>query len=344
MGEYDMFGSDDEDEINVEKVSPEIAKNESELSASLPNRRVYNVMEILESDCKIQFAIQGLLPTNGLMYLGARSGTGKTIAGIQMAVDLVLGRDTMTLKRGENLPQQRLIYFSLEMGKEEFKERFEAMYPKRTEEENKLLRENLLVYCDPEPFRLWTDDHAADMARMMIRGKITGQVIDTASVSFGPTLLDQEAVNKTIQNMYTLRNRLDFYQIIPCHTRKLPAGIVANLEDVTVDEIFGHSGVAQSASSVILMHHDRKKDSSKKLEEGEKLVWFMNPKARFAPEFSPFKAVLRVNPLQFRRDAIELPTLTPERRKELKESSGQNLPNSLKGIDFGSIILEDDDI
>jgi hypothetical protein len=340
------FSLDDEDDDEVDevvaKVSPTIAENESSLSMSLPNRRLYNVEEILESDEKIEYAVQGLLPTNGLMYLGARSGTGKSLLAIQMAVDLVLGRDTMTLKRGENLPQQRLIYFSLEMGKTEFKERFEAMYPNRTEEEKKLLRENLLVYCDPEPFRLWLDDHAADMVRLASRAHITGQIIDTASVSFGSTLTNQEEVNKTIENMYVLRNRIGFYQIIPCHTRKLQAGVVANLEDITVDEIFGHSGVAQSASSVLLMHTDKKKDSTKNLKEGEKVVWLMNPKTRFAPEFAPFKMVLRTDPLQFRRDAIELPPMTPKQRQAAKSSNTSTMADAMKVIDFGNLVEEDD--
>lgn len=341
---YTFGPADEDDEVDEEvaQVSPAIAEDESSLSLSLPHRRIYNIEEILESDERIEFAIEGLLPTNGLMYVGARSGTGKSILAIQMAVDLVLGRDTMTLKHGKNLPQQRLIYFSLEMGKLEFKERFEAMYPNRTEEEKKLLRENLLVYCDPEPFRLWTSDHAADMVRLASRAQITGQIIDTASVSFGSTLTNQEEVNKTIENMYVLRNRIGFYQIIPCHTRKLPAGVVANLEDVTVDEIFGHSGVAQSASSVLLMHTDKKKDSTKNLKDGEKVVWLMNPKARFAPEFAPFKTVLRTNPLQFRRDAIELPPLTQEKRKELKENRAANPRPILDGIDFGSVVGDDD--
>lgn len=335
---------EDDDEVDevVAKVSPTIAEGESALSLSLPNRRLYNVEEILETDEKIEYAIQGLLPTNGLMYVGARSGTGKSLLAIQMAVDLVLGRDTMTLKRGENLPQQRLIYFSLEMGKLEFKERFEDMYPNRTEEEKKLLRENLLVYCDPEPFRLWQDDHAADMVRLASRAKITGQVIDTASVSFGSTLTNQEEVNKTIENMYVLRNRIGFYQIIPCHTRKLQAGVVANLEDITVDEVFGHSGVAQSASSVLLMHTDKKKDSTKNLKEGEKIVWLMNPKARFAPEFAPFKMVLRTDPLQFRRDAIELPPMTPKQRQAAKSSNTSTMADAMKVIDFGNLVEEDD--
>jgi hypothetical protein len=335
---------EDDDEVDevVAKVSPTIAEGESALSLSLPNRRLYNVEEILETDEKIEYAIQGLLPTNGLMYVGARSGTGKSLFAIQMAVDLVLGRDTMTLKRGENLPQQRLIYFSLEMGKLEFKERFEDMYPNRTEEERKLLRENLLVYCDPEPFRLWQDDHAADMVRLASRAKITGQIIDTASVSFGSTLTNQEEVNKTIENMYVLRNRIGFYQIIPCHTRKLQAGVVANLEDITVDEVFGHSGVAQSASSVLLMHTDKKKDSTKNLKEGEKIVWLMNPKARFAPEFAPFKMVLRTNPLQFRRDAIELPPMTPKQRQAAKSSNTSTMADAMKVIDFGNLVEEDD--
>jgi hypothetical protein len=79
------------------------------------------------------------------------------------------------------------------------------------------------------------------------------------------------------------------------------------------------------------------------LKEGEKMVWFMNPKARFGPEFAPFKSVLRVDPLQFRRDAIELQPLTTEQKAAIKKGES-SLPDEMKDVDFSSLLGDDDDL
>lgn len=307
-------------------------------------RKTSNFMEVYNSKNVIEYVIDGLLPTKGLMYIGARSGTGKTILAIQIVVDLILGRNTMSFKRGKDLKPQRILILSLEMGEEEFQARLHKMYPELTEEEQKLLAEGIEIYYEPEPFKLWTNDDAADLIGLISRLQVTGLIIDSASVSFGKSLKDDEQVNATINQLYSIRNKLKNWMIVVSHTRKLPPGIVGNMEDVTVDELFGHSGVAQSASSVLLMHHD-KRDSEGK-DGKNKIVYLMNPKARFAPEFPPFKMYLpTASPLLFRRkDPIPLEPLSPEKRAAANKAAREaSFADSLKNVNFGAIGgIEDD--
>jgi hypothetical protein len=335
--EFPGFGESDAD-VSFQPMPPPLPTAPSTVVQHLPIRKTSNFMEVYNSKNTVEFVFEGLLPNKGLMYVGARSGTGKTIFVIQMAVDLILGRDTMSIKRGKDLPPQKLVILSLEMGEEEFQARILSMYPELTEEEQKLLADGIVIYHDPEPFRLWTDDHQVDFIRLVKSHKATGVIIDSASVSFASSLKDDMQVNSTIEILYGVRNRLTMWMIIVCHTRKLPAGIVGNMEDLTVDEIFGHSGVAQSASAILLMHHDKKDPEGK--DGKNKIVYLMNLKARFGAEFAPFKMYLpTIPPLQFRRKTpIPLQPLTPEKRKEANKVAKEiSFGDSLKDIDFGAL-------
>lgn len=326
-----MIGPDDDSfEVKPPAALPStFAPPEKPVTSLLPIRRTSTFSEIYNSTHTVEWVIQGLLPTKGLMYIGARSGTGKTILALQIAVDLIYDRDTMSFKRGEGLGPQKILILSLEMGEAEMKERLRGMYPEIPEEQMKLLSDSIHLYTDPEPFKLWTPDHAAELVLMIRKHKFTGILIDSASVSFAQSLKDDTQVNETLNALYQIRNRLDVWMVVVSHTRKLPAGIVGSLEDVTVDELFGHSGVAQSASSVLLMLHDKK---DKEAKDGIKVVWLMNPKARFAAEFAPFKMYLQAEPpLQFKRKVpIPLPAVSPEKMVEIRKQQ--------KNIDFGEVI------
>jgi archaellum biogenesis ATPase FlaH len=346
FGELAIVESDDD---NPYKASPSVKtpKPVATPNAVPPGFRVRetrNLMEIYHSKNTIEYVIEGLLPTKGLMYIGARSGTGKTILAIQLVIDILLERDTMTLKRSKDLKPQKILILSMEMGGEELQARLLSMYPNLTEEEQKIIAEGTEAYTGAESFKFWEPTHAAELTMMIRKLGITGVIIDSASVTFASSLKDDSQVNAAIENLYVIRNMLGVWMIVICHTRKLPAGIVGNMEDVTVDEIFGHSGVAQSASAILLMHHEKK---AKEAKDGKyKVVWLMNLKARFFSEFPPFVMLLPTEgALLFkRRTPIPLPGLTPEQRRAAnKAARNTDFGEVFKVVDFGSIPGGDDD-
>lgn len=350
MGAFDeeevfVIGPDDaEFEVKPPAALPKtFAPPASPVTSILPIRQIRSFADVYNSKRTVEWVIKGLLPTKGLMYVGARSGTGKTILVLQVAVDLIFDRDTMTFKRGDDLGPQKILILSLEMGEEEMKERLRAMYPEIPEDQFKLLTDSIFLYTEPEPFKLWTPDHAAELILLIRKHAFTGVLIDSASVSFAQSLKDDTQVNDTINNLYQIRHRLNVWMIVVSHTRKLPAGIVGNMEDVTVDELFGHSGVAQSASSVLLLHHDKKDKENGK----SKVIWLMNVKSRFTAESPPFKAYLPLEPpLQFVRKApIPLPAVSPEQMvKARKKAREIDFGEVFKVVDLGKMGgLEDDD-
>lgn len=335
-------------------------KQELQFVYTVGSRKITNAMAILEDENKMSFIIEDLLPETGLVYFAGLSGTGKTILATQVVSNLVLGKPTMTWQISEPYRDKhlRILMLSLEMNNKQLQRRLEHMFPKLTEEEQKLFRENFLTYCEPEPFELWNVGHIVELARIIKECKVDILLIDSASVSFGEELTNQQQVNASVKNLYRLRSRLGLSMFIVAHTRKPPAGIVANPEDATLNELFGHSGVAQSADAIVMMLEDeqQRKNVAKKGKEGdssfadktEKLVHIVNVKNRYGANSGAYKtyltskeAVDNGEPLMFRRNAIPI-AMTPAQRKKLNADPELNLAAAMEGVDFSALGDDDD--
>lgn len=358
MGE---IGPDEDDDNSTAIAVPNFPapresedNKEVELTMSLPNRKISSFMDIYDSEDKMEFLIPDVLPESGLMFVGGLSGTGKTILAKQLTVDLVLGRPTMTWKPTEGLRQIRVLMFSLEMSKPELQRRQFDMYPDLTDAQRKLLDENYFVYAEPEPFDLWDPAHCIDMVRLIKNTKCDVVLIDSASVSFGDSLKDDTQVNKSLKNLFAIRSRMDVAIIVVAHTRKPPAGIASNPEEASINELFGHSGIAQHASSIYLMIEDEK-SRKQAIKDGngdkvDKKVHLISVKSRFGSSNAAFpikltsrQDTLAGKALQFRRDVHEIaPVITAEQRQKIKAKKSP-LSASFENIDF-TAMMEGDDI
>lgn len=350
------IGSDHNDiDHAVEKVSPAIAEAETEVSKSLPNRRVSTFTDTFRSENKLKFLIENVLPDHGIVFFGGISGTGKTILAIQVLVNLVMGRPTMSWYPVEDLPPIKGMMLSLEMSGPEWQRRAHDMYPDLTPEEEKILGERFLLYSEPEPFKLWRDDHCADLIRLIMMNEVDVVLIDSASVSFAESLKDNEAqINKSLENLDTIRVRMQVCFIIVAHTRKPPSGESTSVENISINELFGHSGIAQHASSIFLLYEDEK-HRRQTIKDGngdstEKVVHIVNVKTRFGSSNHAFKAMLpslemtrKGSPLQFYRKVAGAIAMTHEQRKKIK-SDGTTLAEEMKKIDFSAFLDDEDDL
>lgn len=336
----------------VSNVSEGVAQGESLLSRSLPNRRIRTFTEVFHSKEKLKFLIEDVMPDHGIVFFGGLSGTGKTILAIQLVTNLVMNRPTMTWFPVEDLPELTAMMLSLEMSAPEVQLRIRSMYPTLTDEEEKVLADRFLFYAEPEPIHLWNDNHCADLIRMIMRNKVNILLIDSASVSFASDLTNQAEVNKSLENLDTIRVRLHVSIVIVAHTRKPPPENTTNVENVSINDLFGHSGIAQHASAIFLMYEDEK-TRRQTIREGtgdstEKQVHIVSVKTRFGSSNAAFRAKLpsremtrKGSPLLFSRNVIAAIPLTPERRAQIK-SDGSNLAEDMKGLDFGQILGEGD--
>lgn len=352
-------GPDDEDDswqqafIPKQGTPPELTeevKSEIALIYNIGTRKISNFMDVLENPDKMEMIVQDLLPETGLTYFAGLSGTGKTILAIQVVANLVLGRPTMTWHVAEKYKEKhfRVLMLSLEMNQKQLQMRLEHMFPKLDEAEKKLLRENFLTYSEPAPFDLWDPVHMLELVRIIKECEVDIILIDSASVSFAEELTDQKQVNKSIKNLYNIRASLNVAMFIVCHTRKPPPGIASNPEDATLNELFGHSGVAQSADGIVILMEDEKarKETIKSGDQDktEKLVHIVNAKSRFSANAGAFKTHLtsksnvdRGEPLMFRRNAIPI-ALTDQQRREMSKAPGLDLKSLMSQTDWGSAL------
>lgn len=347
-------GPDDEEpEVFIPKqVVPPTETSVAEKIAS--PRRLSNALDVMRNEVKLSYLYQDLLPDSGLLFVGGISASGKTILAIQMVVDLVNGRPCMTWRLGDAYHDGlKVIIFSLEMNELELGERLRHMYPDLNDDQEKIFFEKIITYAEPSPFKLWEPAHQLEWIRTVKASGAQIQLIDSASVSFGEELTNQAQVNKTIDFLRMVRAKYNWAQIIVCHTRKPDRTIASNPEDATLNELFGHSGVAQSASSILIMLEDetqRKDVVKRQLDKKtiEKKVHIVNAKARFGANGGAFPVhltsqndVLSGQPLMFRRNAIPI-AMSDEQRRKINKSGKIKLDNVMSEVDWGSALDGDE--
>lgn len=358
FGEFQLgsVGPDDEEEPSIsfipqQKSPEETLKDKVKLTTEVGLRKVTSIIDVMEDDEQLSFVLEELLPDTGLLIVAGSSGTGKTILATQITGNIVLGQPAMTWRTGKAWRADfKALFLSLEMPKKELQLRLQHMYPNLTEDDRKEFMDRFLSYHDPEPFELWNPVHVLDLTRLIKHHNINLLLIDSASVSYATSMKNDEQVNESIKNLYMLRSRLNLAMIVVCHTRKPTMEMINNPEMATLHELMGHSGFAQSASSVVIMAEDeaeRKKTvKSSKPENIEKVVHIVNAKSRFGTNSGAFKshltsksAVDKGEPLMFRRNAIPI-EMTEEQRTQINKKL-QNM-NPMDGIDFGSAMDGDE--
>lgn len=317
-------------------------------------RRLSNAWDVMNNDTKLAYIVDEILPDSGLLYVGGISGSGKTIFAIQLVAEIINGRPCMTWKLGESATDElKAIIFSLEMNELELGERLRHMYPNLNDEQQKIFIDKFVTYAEPEPFKLWEPAHQLEFIRTIKASGAKLILIDSASVSFGEELTNQAQVNKSIDFLRMIRAKFGWAMIIVCHTRKPPPGIASNPAEVTLNELFGHSGVSQSASSILILMEDEKqrREIVSKGIDGrtvEKKVHIINCKARFGANGGAFistlsskNAVDAGEPLMFRRKAIPI-EMTDKQRQEINKSGKLDMKSVLGDIDFGSSVEDDE--
>lgn len=318
-----------------------------------PARKIENVLDIYDSEDKIDWVINNILHDTGLVYLAGESASGKTILAIQLTMDIINGRDTLRWKFNPEAREQKVLILSLEMNRLEFNKRLRDMYPNLSEEERKVMLDRLFVYCDAPAWELWNTLHVAELHHIVKEGGYTGVLIDSASVSFAPQPNDSESVNKSIKNLYGMRAELNVWNMVIVHTRKPDRGSKAKPGDGTMHDIMGHSGFAQSASTILLLEAHEQESSSK-----ARKVEIKNAKNRFGlvggdvvfPALIPSKeSTSNGIPLQFMTNVPHILPPMPKQRPTRDQGVGKaiggfSMGSMLKNMDVRKILLEDDDL
>lgn len=342
--------------VTVE-LSDEI-KQEIAINFEVGERKLTNARDIRKSENKAKYLIEDLLTSNGLLFIGGASGTGKTILACQFAGDLIEAKPTMTFQIGEHFKDKHLkvLIISLEMNHDDLQIRLNHMYPNPSEEVDKLQAENLIVYCEPEPFELWNAAHVIELIRIIKTVEPDMVLIDSASIAFADDLTNPAQVKASISNIYKIRTRLDVAFTVVAHTRKPNQGVMSNPEETTLSELMGVAGIGQAATGILIMVEDE--EARKATIKGgsayqdEKIVWLVNAKSRFGANAGAFRTQLtskkdvdNSKPLMFRRRATPIEMTQEAKKKQANptKADAEALKDAFGQIDFGPSPLDGND-
>lgn len=252
--------------------------------------KLYGFLDLVNADFKVNWIMEGLLTEMGVFAFAGPSGVGKTQLVIRWCMALALGGDFLGFKVNDGRPR-RILFLSMEMIDPEVRDFYAKMRATLTEEQQKLLQENFIVWPTGTPLYLNDPVDRAEYVKLMELVKPDGVIIDSWSQAVKGSLQDDTVTREAFGFINVLRkNTKAFFGIIN-HTKKSQKDSLPN----TMDGIFGSFAFAAALSGAIVVWcPDKKKPNDLELH-------FV--KSRFAPNPGEPLMIRRTQDLEFILDS-----------------------------------------
>lgn len=206
----------------------------------------YGFKEFLDSDIKVEWAIEGLLEINGYGMIAAKAGVGKTQVSIQLGIDAVLGRKFLKW----NMPKKhKIVLFSLEMGHVGLKIFLETIAKSLTSEEIALLDENFIVVPIGESIALSKPDGLKFLESILDEVRPTGIIFDSI-VKLAADELNEKTATALNEKFAYLRNKYKAFMWFVHHNRKASDG---NKKPTELDDVYGNQYLTTDMSAVLIL-------------------------------------------------------------------------------------------
>lgn len=247
---------------------PELATKTEDEKEAESLFRVYNYIEFMESEFKLEWAVEGLIHRKGFVSLSGPPGTGKSIFSIRLAEKLA--RAEKFLRWSTPKPLKTLLV-SMEMNADELKEFYESMQIEKSD----LLRENMLILPLGSSIGL-TNKHSQHLLNnVMEEYQPDGVILDSWGVAVGENLNSETTTFSALNYIHrTLRNEYGAFVWAITHPRK---GQPMNKKPNSLDDLFGSQYFGAAVSGAVSLWR----------EGNEFDVTCL--KMRMGPAFSPFR-------------------------------------------------------
>lgn len=209
---------------------------------------VYRFHDFMQTNIKLEWAIEGLLPVAGSMVLFGRPGIGKSTFSLRQATALALGKEQFLI--WTIVRPQRTLFLSLEMQHYELKQFFEDM--QFATEEQLILQENFFVWPIGSAYPLDTPDQQRELLKYLDLHKIELIVIDSLSLSMYGSVKDDDDVKRlnAFLNEDVRRDRHCGYIFIH-HPRKNT--LADPRKEADQDDSFGSQYIVANAQTVVVL-------------------------------------------------------------------------------------------
>lgn len=242
-----FVGRDDRNQRLSDLVAVARAKHPTFVSVSdSPSLDVIGYEDFMASEIHLEWLIPGVLQRGGYMLCTGPSGVGKTQWALQWAIHLALGKDFMgaTISAPE-----KIVFFSLEMGHADLKFFLSNMANDITEEESKILQENLLLIPLGEALYMDTAKGQKLVEDVVKEVRPAGIFIDSLGSSTTGEL--GEATVKSIMDFNDrLRQRFGIFTWFIHHNRKAQSD---NRKPNKQSDIYGGQYIANRATSIFCL-------------------------------------------------------------------------------------------
>lgn len=292
--------------------------------------KLYGFLDLVNANFKVNWIMRGLLTEMGVFAFAGPSGVGKTQLVIRWCMALALGEDFLGFKVDDGRPR-KILFLSMEMIDPEVRDFYATMKATLTEDQQKLLQENFIVWPTGTPLYLNDPVDRAEYCKLIELVKPDGVIIDSWSQAVKGTLQDDTVTRDAFGFVNFLRKQAGCFFGIINHTRKSQKDSTPN----TMDGIFGSFAFAAALSGAIVVWcPDKKKPNDMELH-------FV--KTRFAPNPGEPLRIRRTENLEFILDSRSfnaLDVLTTNRTPkeiEAKPSKPSSLSLALSELkQFGS--------
>lgn len=283
----------------------------AEITHGVPE--VYRFGDFMDTNIKLEWSIEGLLPVAGSMVIFGSPGVGKSTFSLRLAIDLALGKDRFLIWK---IPEkQRVLFLSLEMQHYELKEFFTNM--NLPDEDQRQLQNQFYIWPIGTAYPLDTPDEQRQLLKYIDLHKIDAIIIDSHSLAMYGSVKDDDDVKKlnSFLNEDVRRDRKCGYIFIH-HPRK-KTGLETNTDE-DQDNVFGSRYITANAQTVMALIQKR---GSSKLH-----VKFL--KRRFAQGIEEFD-IERTTGRGFQLvDQIDAVQLKPNQLDSTDPSKGSRSPHA----------------
>lgn len=206
----------------------------------------YGFKDFLDSDIKVEWAIEGLLEVGGLGMLASMPGVGKTQVSIQLGICMALGRDFLRWK----IPQPRkVVLLSLEMSHVGLKIFMETIAAGYSEEDVKALNEMFIVVPLGENIALDKPD-GLKFVESLLDDIQPGLILIDSIGKLSMEDLSEKTAKSLNEKFGYLRNKYNASMWFIHHNRKASDG---NKKPTDLSDVYGNQYLTAEMTSVLIL-------------------------------------------------------------------------------------------
>lgn len=222
----------------------------TEYSIETELKAVYGFTDFLATSYEFKWIYEEMVPENGINFISARPGTGKSRFILNMMMCLALGRDFLGWKLVGG--PRKVLLMSLEMGPPVLKKFMQSMAKDEglTEDELDTLNKNFLVVPAGEPLAVNSPEGEQFLRKVVGDHSPSVVFID----AMGSLAIDElsESVSKSIMNK--LKGFLNEWNItfyLVHHNKKTDAASIN--KPPTLNDFYGNTYAATDAASIFAL-------------------------------------------------------------------------------------------